>query len=99
MVEADVDILRRRTSEGNMPKVENSETDPPLDKEGMKKRLMMAGGAQNRVNEWTAQTLEDPRLLNTLHEGLVMKIRVEKHQFRDRVKSKEKSTAPFMVKK
>lgn len=52
---------------------------------------IMVGAARNRVNNWVASTVDDRKLINAIHDGLVMGVRIENHQFRDRNKSQERS--------
>lgn len=59
------------------------------------KKDMLAIASRNRMNNWAAETSSMPKLIDTLQHGLVMKTRLENHEFRDRDKSMERSNVPI----
>lgn len=111
-VEAGLEILNRRASEAAGQKDEKKETaekllqssksnptSPHGERAKFDKTRMFALTSQNRNNDWVGKTLSNKELVENLKEGLVTKVRVEKHEFRDRNKELELSDAPMMVKK
>lgn len=71
------------------------------DEEGgkMDKNQLLSIQAKNRVNNWAVNTLEDMKMLTGVHDGLVAKYNVSKHEFRDRTKLHEISKTPMGPKK
>lgn len=90
--------LNSQTGGNKKETVEHDEVEEPTSL-NMNKNDMMAGRSMNRINNWATEAIEDQRLLGNLHDGLVTKHTVHKHQFRDRDKDLEKSNIPFIPKK
>lgn len=85
--------------------VENSPLDSDVkessfhDENPINADQMMVNKARNRMNLWAADTVDNPELLVNLRKGLVTKHTVHNHQFRDRNKSMETTTVPFISRK
>lgn len=103
-VEAQLAALTKKHEEDKKATAKEEQADDENEEgeeetQNIDKNQIRAIQSMNRMNNWAMAAVDDPRLLENLQQGLVLKHTVHKHQFRDRNKVMEKSSIPFMPKK
>lgn len=87
---------KKATAKADLADDEREQGEEPAQR--IDKTQLRAIQSMNRMNNWAMAAVDDPRLLENLQQGLVLKHSVHKHEFRDRNKTLEKSAIPFMPK-
>jgi hypothetical protein len=91
-----LDLGKKATDAPEQPEAADDDDQP---EQKIDKQQLRAIQSINRMNNWAMAAVDDPKLVDHLHQGLVLKHSVHKHEFRDRDKALEKSAIPFMPKK